>query len=67
MSRLKTETLNKCFSLLRDYIEETSLNHRKEIAILALNQLHTITAGLDDGNTGDDLLSCNGKPRAYAS
>ena len=74
MSRLKTENFNKCISLLRDYIEETSLNNGKEIAILALNQLQTITAGLDTGNPGDGnsaagyyLLSCNDNPRIYAS
>jgi hypothetical protein len=63
MSRLKTENVNKCISLLRDYIEETSLNNGKEIAILALNQLQTITAG-DDPAAGYYLLSCDGKPRA---
>jgi len=50
MSRLKIENVNKCISLLREYIEETSLENRKEIAILALNQLQTITAGIDPGN-----------------
>ena len=67
MSRLKIENVNKCISLLREYIEETSLENRKEIAILALNQLQTITAGIDPGNgpaAGFNLLSCEGKPRA---
>lgn len=70
MSHLKTENVNKCISLLRDYIEETSLNNGKEIAILALNQLQTITAGIDPGNgptAGINLLSCDGKPRASTS
>jgi len=71
MSHLKIETANKCFSLLREYIEETSLDNLKAIAILALNQLHAITAGADSDYTGDEVgdytLSCNGKPRAYSS
>lgn len=69
MSHLKNETVNKCFSLLRDYVEETSLNNRKHIAILALNQLQTITAGLSGDNSTlyDDPINCDGKPRAYAS
>jgi len=67
MSRLKTENIDKCISLLREYIEETSLENRKEIAMLALNQLQTITAGIDPGigpTAGFTLLSCDGKPRA---
>ncbi len=65
MSRLKTETVDKCISLLREYIEETSLENRKEIAILALNQLKTITAG-DDPAAGYYVTSCNGNPRIYS-
>ena len=64
MSRLKTETVDKCFSLLREYIEETSLENRKEIAILALNQLQAITAG-EDSTAGYYVASCNGNPRIY--
>ncbi len=72
MTNLKNENVNKCFSLLRDYITEASTNNKKEIAILALNQLQKITAGgkteqisLHDISSGGS--SCNGKPRSYAS
>ncbi len=69
MSYLKNETVNKCFSLLREYVEETSLNKRKEIAILALNKLQTITAGSggDNSTLDEDPISCNGRPTANAS
>jgi hypothetical protein len=46
MSRLKNENLNKCVSLLREFIDEASTQgSKKEIAILALDQLQNITAG----------------------
>jgi hypothetical protein len=69
MSHLKNETVNKCFSLLREYVEETSLDNRKEIAILALNKLQTITAGRggDTSTLNYDEFNCNGRPTAKAS
>lgn len=46
MSSLKKEALNKCFSLLREFIDEASEgNSRKGIAVMALNQLERVTAG----------------------
>jgi len=57
MKQLKNETVNTCVSLLREYIEKTSLNNKKETAILALNQLHTITAGTDP-----QTETCHGRP-----
>ncbi|MCP5104258.1 MAG: hypothetical protein GY950_12800 [bacterium] len=46
MNNLKNETLNKCFSLLREFINDTSpANNRKGLAALALNQLERVTAG----------------------
>jgi hypothetical protein len=46
MNRLKNETTQKCLSLLRDFIEESSsLNSKKGIAVLALSQLQRVTAG----------------------
>ena len=57
MRHLKNETVNTCFSLLREYIDETSLNNKKETAILALNQLHAITAGTDF-----QTETCHGRP-----
>jgi hypothetical protein len=74
MSRLKNENLNKCFSLLREYLNEGPSNNKKGAAILALDQLQKITAGIDangfpvDSNPlGYSLLSCNGKPRVDGS
>lgn len=46
MSHLKKETLNQCFSLLREFIHKASdQNNRKGVAIMALNQLERVTAG----------------------
>jgi hypothetical protein len=73
MSHLKEKNVNKCLSLLREYIDATELNHQKENAILALNQLQKITAGTDStgssdadtSNSTDGLLSkCFGRPKA---
>ncbi len=75
MSHLKKESVNKCFSLLRKYIDETSAdtkNTGKEMAMLALNQLRKVTAGsTTQENSIDDITApdagCNVKPRAYGS
>ncbi len=72
MKNLKTDTLNKCFSLLKMYIAETEgLSHRKGTAILALNELEKITAGGDETGSGDEnngggsiAAVCVGRPRA---
>ena len=46
MSRLKVENFNKCVSLLREFVDESSeTNNKKNIAKLALKQLEKITAG----------------------
>jgi hypothetical protein len=48
MVRLKVENLNKCVSLLREFIDESSeANNKKGIAKLALEQLERITAGTE--------------------
>jgi hypothetical protein len=68
MSHLKKEMANKCFSLLREYIDEGSLSSKKEAAVLALDQLQKITAGTvsQDSNNGSTtlILACAGRPRA---
>ena len=64
MSQLKNETINKCFSLLREYIDETSPSGKKETAVLALNQLRSITAGTELKVVA---LTCQGRPMAEAS
>lgn len=64
MSYLKNESIDKCVSLLREYIEETPYGKNKRGAVLALGQLQRITAG----NAGDqDNVSCNDRPRANGS
>ena len=46
MSRLKDENVKKCYSLLREFIEEApSVSGKKGLAVLALSQLQKITAG----------------------
>ncbi|MCP5052003.1 MAG: hypothetical protein GY940_32845 [bacterium] len=72
MSHLKNESVNKCFSLLREYLDEAGLSNKKETAILALNQLRKVTAGAitQGASVDDDLTSdagCNVQPRAYGS
>jgi hypothetical protein len=77
MNDLKSETVNKCFSLLREFIEETpGVNNKRGVAILALNQLRKVTAGQDkDDDDVTDVIgdggtqsapdfSCIGHPRA---
>ncbi len=72
MSHLKNESVNRCFSLLREYIDESPLTDKKKSAALALDQLHKVTAGSDpgsstpDGGTFDNS-GCNAKPRAYGN
>lgn len=52
MGRLKVENLNKCVSLLREFVDESSeANNKKEIAKLALEQLEKITAGTEPMGT----------------
>lgn len=61
MKRLKEQNVSKCFSLLREFINETSLSSKKEMAVLALNQLQKISAGT--GNQ-DTTSGCHGRPMA---
>ncbi|MGD2090821.1 MAG: hypothetical protein PVH61_31905 [Candidatus Aminicenantes bacterium] len=65
MSRLKTENLKQCVSILKAFIDEASTpDNKKGIAKLALNQLQRITAGNDSIESGDVSFFCFGKPRA---
>jgi hypothetical protein len=68
MSRLKAENLKKCVSLLREFIDDASKeDNKKEIAILALNQLQRITAGSDPNGGGGSTMGgpeCFSRPRA---
>jgi len=69
MSHLKRENLKKCFSLLREFVEEsTAQGNKKGTAILTLNQLQKIIAGADGGTENENpILSCNGRPIADRS
>jgi len=65
MSKLKDENLQKCVSLIREFIEESSTKgNKKEIAILALNQLQRISAGSDPQYPNGPV--CMDRPRADA-
>ena len=69
MSKLKKENVEKCVSLLREFVEESSaLDNKKEKAILVLDQLQKITAGTDPDITAieDVYLRCLGRPRVDA-
>ena len=62
MNRLKKQNLNKCISLLREFVDGASAaTHKKRVAELALEQLQKITAGTGAGES--DSLSCLGRPR----
>lgn len=65
MSKLKKENLEKCVSLLREFVEESAaLDNKKQRAILALNQLQKITAGTDPAIVGGAVFfNCLGRPR----
>jgi hypothetical protein len=63
MKRLKEQNVKRCFSLLREFINETPLNSKKEMAVLALNQLQKISAGTGNSNQGS-ILGCHGRPMA---
>lgn len=67
MSHLKRENLKKCFSLLREFVEESrAQDNKKGNAILTLNQLQKIIAGTEV-TTRNLILSCNGRPIADLS
>lgn len=62
MSHLKDESLKKCVSLLREFVEESKAqDHKKGTAILTLNQLQKIIAGADS-EAGVIVRTCTGKP-----
>ncbi|MCP4151531.1 MAG: hypothetical protein GY757_27560 [bacterium] len=74
MSYLKEESLEKCFTLLGEFIDEAqALSNHKGVATLALKQLERITAGTllkgapaeVGGEVGINSF-CTGRPRADA-
>jgi hypothetical protein len=66
MIRLKEESVKKCFSLLREFIESApDRGNQKRNVVLALDHLREITAGTDpvdpsgDGSQGEpEVLIC---------
>ncbi|MCI0470228.1 MAG: hypothetical protein L0Y73_01055 [Candidatus Aminicenantes bacterium] len=67
MSHLKKENLNKCFSLLREFVEESAaVDNKKGIAVLALNQLQKVIAGGESAGVQITAF-CVGKPIANQS
>lgn len=67
MSYLKRENLKRCFSLLREFVEESAVvDNKKGTAILALNQLQKVMAGAD-ATTNDPDPGCLGRPIADRS
>lgn len=67
MKRLRDESQKKCFSILRKFINGSPQDERKGTAILALDQLHRITAGTDSVGSTIPLAGstvCSGRPRA---
>ncbi len=70
MTNLKKSNANKCFSMLKSFVNDASAkNGEKETALLALDHLRLITAGSDSaidptdpttptlpGGTNDSLL-----------
>jgi hypothetical protein len=66
MSYLKRANLNKCISLLREFVEESPAQDNKKGAILALNQLQKVIAGAEVP-TADTLPGCSGRPIADRS
>jgi hypothetical protein len=58
MSHLKNESLKKCVTLLREFIQESPAG-KKGTAMLALDHLQKITAG-----TEIPVMTCATRPRA---
>ncbi|MGE5342559.1 MAG: hypothetical protein ACM3SY_13875 [Candidatus Omnitrophota bacterium] len=50
MSNLKKQNMNKCLSLLQEFVNNAEAgNNQKMVAALALDQLKKIAAGSDPG------------------
>ncbi|HLP46314.1 MAG TPA: hypothetical protein VK469_10220 [Candidatus Kapabacteria bacterium] len=67
MRQLKRNSVKKCFSLLREFVETSgAVDNKRGIAILALNQLQKVMAGTDVRATDPDP-GCLGRPIADRS
>ena len=69
MTSLRNKNVTKCFSLLREYLEGAPQDGKKGSAILALDQLQKITAGVgtQDSQATTDSPLCISKPLANGS
>lgn len=70
MSQLKNKNSKKCLSILRQFINEVPSNgEEREVAILALNQLQKVTAGLSapELSASSKNRLCIGRPLADGS
>jgi hypothetical protein len=64
MSKLKSENLQKCVSLLREFIDEAAeTENKKVIAKMALGQLQRIKAGSTNSPAVLGPM-CSSRPRA---
>jgi hypothetical protein len=64
MSRLKTENLKRCVSILKEFIDEASTqDNKKGIAKLALTQLHRISAGNEFVEDVNSSFFCFDRPK----
>ncbi len=64
MKDLRTENMKKCFSLLRQFIDELpAQDNKKGTAVLALNHLQKITAGKELPVPGNTAPMCVDTPR----
>ena len=63
MTELKKQNVDKCFSLLREFIDEAdSRNGKKGNVRLALDQLQRITAGADADSACTSIPRAMGEP-----
>ena len=68
MTELKKQNVDKCFSLLREFIDEAdSRNGKKGNVRLALEQLQRITAGADADSACADIPRAMGEPVTASS
>ena len=63
MKSLKAENVEKCFNMLRQFIDKASTKDGREGAVLALNHLQKITAGADLPVPGPSAPMCVDTPR----
>ena len=64
MTNLKNDNLEKCFSLLKGFIDGAPVKeNKKKVAVLALDHMLRVKAGTEI-DPGPGTHKCNGRPRA---